>query len=143
MIKKRDSRASHPRFRTLALLTLSLLLVSCLAGCRRNTKQIETLADLQGATIAAETGSVHAAAVKEHPLLADCEILYGYSNADCVAYLTRHKADGVALDYLMAQSILHQSEGLMQAGGHPESRRIRLRLPKGQPALHRVQPCHQ
>ena len=114
MIKKRDSRASHPRFRTLALLTLSLLLVSCLAGCRRNTKQIGTLADLQGATIAAETGSVHAAAVKEHPLLADCEILYGYSNADCVAYLTRHKADGVALDYLMAQSLLHQFEGLVQ-----------------------------
>lgn len=112
MIAKKGS--SRLPLHTVVLLALTLFLLTCLVGCGKEAKQINTLADLQGMTIAAETGSVHASAVKSHPLLSDCDILYGYSNADCIAYLMSHKADGIALDYLMAQTILHQFDGLAQ-----------------------------
>lgn len=119
-----------------ALLLITLLLLTCLAGCRKEAPQIRTLADLQGATIATETGSVHAAAVKTHPLLSDCELLYGYSNADCVAYLMSGKAKGVALDYLMARTIAQQFEGLVQLEETLSPAEYSFAFPKGSAYCH-------
>ena len=113
MIGKRNKNELQKFFRTAAFLTLTVFLLCCLTGCRKKDRQIQTLSDLQGAVIAAQTGSVHASAVKTCPQLSDCDILYGYTNADCVAYLMRRKADGVALDYLMAKTIVRQMNGLV------------------------------
>ena len=114
MVEKRDITISRSLSRAFTLLVLALVLSLSLTGCGKERKQIQSLADLKGSTIATEIGSVHASAVKTHPLLSDCDILYGYSNADCVAYLMRHKVEGVALDYLSAKTIVQQFEGLIQ-----------------------------
>ena len=95
-----------------ALLCLAVLLGICLSGCGQKSEQIETLDDLRGKTVVTKIGEMHGIAVKENEKLADAEVLYTLSNANCLGMLMQGKVQAFATDYLVAQTLLQEYDGL-------------------------------
>ena len=95
-----------------ALLCLVVLLGVCLSGCSQNGEQIATIDDLRGKTIVTKIGEMHGVAVKENEKLADAEVLYALSNAHCLGMLMRGKVQAFATDYLVAQTLVREYDGL-------------------------------
>ena len=98
--------------RIAALLCLAVLLGICLSGCGQNGEQIETLDDLRNKTIVTKIGEMHSVAVKENEKLADAEVVYALSNANCLGMLMQGKVQAFATDYLAAQTMLQEYNGL-------------------------------
>ena len=98
--------------RIAALLCLAVLLGICLSGCGQNREQIETLDDLRGKTVVTKIGEMHGIAVKENEKLADAEVLYALSNANCLGMLMQGKVQAFATDYLVAQTLAREYDGL-------------------------------
>lgn len=105
-------------FAALCVLLVLAVGVGVLWGFRKNAENadeiqwIETVDDLVSRSVAAEIGSTHSAAIKEREGLEDTEIVYAYTNADCLAWLLSGKADAVATDPLTAQILVGRYDGL-------------------------------
>ena len=110
---KLNQRYGKPvRKKIAALLCLAVLLGVCLSGCGQNSEQIETIDDLRGKTIVTKIGEMHGIAVKGNDKLADAEVLYALSNASCLGMLMQGKVQAFATDYLAAQTLLREYDGL-------------------------------
>ena len=98
--------------RMAVLLCLAALLGIFLSGCGQDREQIETLDDLRGKVIVTKNGEMHSVAVKENEKLADDEVLYALSNAGCLGMLMSGKVQAFATDYLVAQTLVREYDGL-------------------------------
>lgn len=92
---------------------LALLLCFCLAGCGADSRQIRTLGELNNKRVAVALGAVHATFVKECEDMTDAEIVYSLNNSNGLAMLMANKVDAFATDYVMAQSMIRQYNGLL------------------------------
>ena len=109
-LKQRYKRHFQRKFT--AILCLAVLLGICLSGCGQSGEQIETLDDLRGKTIVTKIGEMHGVAVEENEKLADTEMVYALSDANCLGMLMQGKVQAFATDYLAAQTLLQEYDGL-------------------------------
>lgn len=93
------------------LIVLLCALLS-LSGCSGHEETIGSIADLNGKSIVAISGSTNAAQVKLHPGLADSELIYALNNPAALSMLLAGKADAMACDSVYALSMQQQYDSL-------------------------------
>lgn len=134
-MKRIQSHRKLPEKKVAALLCLAALLGICLSGCGQNSEQIEALDDLRGKTVVTKIGEMHGVAVKENEKLADAEVLYALSNANCLGMLVRGKVQAFATDYLVAQTLVGEYDGLKILDEAASSSHYGFAFPKGNPLI--------